>query len=73
MLSKKLNIEVDEKTALLYNKATKKQKKSVNLLLYQWLKNDSEKDSLSLLMDKAGLQALENGLNEEKLAELLKD
>lgn len=71
--NKQINITVDEHTAYLYDKAPAYKKHSINFLLSEWLKEDTNKEAISVLMDNIGFQAMSNGLNPEKLEELLNE
>ncbi len=68
---REISIPVDEKTALLFDKADNDRKNSLNFLISEWLKEDKNRDGLELLMDKVGFRAMANGLTEDKLFEIL--
>ena len=71
MNENKITIDVDEKTAFLYNNAPEYKKKSINFLLKEWLKENPDKPAISQLMDKIGYQAMSRGLTEEEFSKIL--
>lgn len=69
----KIVLEVDESTAKLYNEAPDFKKRSINYLLYEWLKKDVSKKSISDIMDKIGFEAMSNGLSQEDFERIMNE
>jgi hypothetical protein len=69
-----VNIELDEKAAQIYTRASAEEQRKLQMLLGLWLREfDDNALSLSMLMDQISDRAEERGLTPEILESLLND